>query len=385
MRQRAASLGASGGAHISTFHSLCVQILRRYADAAGIRPQLQHLRRFRPDPVRQGGHRRLRCSMRPALPPGRMLEAISTLKNKLIDAETFKQQADDFFSQALAKVYARYQKTPRRAQRARFRRPAHEGGAAAGERFDRLPRAGGPVPVPADRRVPGHEPRPVPARQGHRVAPRQHLRDGRSRTSRSTAGGGPISATSWPSRRTGPSATIVTLEENFRSTADILRAADKLIACNRNRKQKSLMPDADATRASSPSSAMRMRRRRPTPSRRRGSGAAWPRASPAGRSPSSTAINAMSRALEEAFIRHQVAVPGRARRRVLQPQGDSRRAGLSEGPGRIRRTRVALQRIINTPTRGIGKVTIEQDQRLRLPQRHPAVRRRPRNDRGSRA
>ena len=33
MRQRAAALGASGGAHISTFHSLCVQILRRYAQA----------------------------------------------------------------------------------------------------------------------------------------------------------------------------------------------------------------------------------------------------------------------------------------------------------------------------------------------------------------
>ena len=49
-------------------------------------------------------------SMRPALPPGRMLEAISTLKNKLVDPEAFKQQADDFFSQTLAKVYARYQK-----------------------------------------------------------------------------------------------------------------------------------------------------------------------------------------------------------------------------------------------------------------------------------
>ena len=28
-----------------------------------------------------------------------MLEAISTLKNKLVDPEAFKQQADDFFSQ----------------------------------------------------------------------------------------------------------------------------------------------------------------------------------------------------------------------------------------------------------------------------------------------
>ena len=34
MRQRAFTLGASAGAHISTFHSLCVRILRRYADKA---------------------------------------------------------------------------------------------------------------------------------------------------------------------------------------------------------------------------------------------------------------------------------------------------------------------------------------------------------------
>ena len=37
MRQRAAGLGASGGAHISTFHSLCVRVLRRYADQACIK------------------------------------------------------------------------------------------------------------------------------------------------------------------------------------------------------------------------------------------------------------------------------------------------------------------------------------------------------------
>ncbi len=37
MRQRAFTLGASAGAHISTFHSLCVRILRKYAEKAGIK------------------------------------------------------------------------------------------------------------------------------------------------------------------------------------------------------------------------------------------------------------------------------------------------------------------------------------------------------------
>src|SRR3972149_5479218 len=38
MRQRAVALGASGGAHISTFHSLCVRILRRYCACGGVNP-----------------------------------------------------------------------------------------------------------------------------------------------------------------------------------------------------------------------------------------------------------------------------------------------------------------------------------------------------------
>jgi len=39
-----------------------------------------------------------------------------------------------------------------------------------------------------------------------------------------------------------PNATIVKLEENFRSTANILALADNLIAFNRNRKEKKLIP-----------------------------------------------------------------------------------------------------------------------------------------------
>jgi DNA helicase-2/ATP-dependent DNA helicase PcrA len=39
-----------------------------------------------------------------------------------------------------------------------------------------------------------------------------------------------------------PNATIVKLEENFRSTAEVLRVADQLIVRNRNRKEKVLVP-----------------------------------------------------------------------------------------------------------------------------------------------
>jgi len=109
MRQRAASLGASGGAHISTFHSLCVQILRRYATAAGIGSNFSIYDES--DQSRCVKQALKDCDIdATSLPPARVLEAISTLKNKLVDAEAFKRQADDFFSRTLAKLYARYQR-----------------------------------------------------------------------------------------------------------------------------------------------------------------------------------------------------------------------------------------------------------------------------------
>jgi len=119
MRQRAATLGASGAAHISTFHSLCVRILRRYAQAAGIdsnfskaagidsnfsiydtRDQSGCIKQAVKDCHLDGSN----------FPPARMLNAISTLKNKLIDAEAFQGRAEDFFSRTLSQVYTRYQK-----------------------------------------------------------------------------------------------------------------------------------------------------------------------------------------------------------------------------------------------------------------------------------
>ncbi len=109
IRQHAATLEGRAGEFISTFHSLCVQILRTYAKAAGIHPNFSiYDDSDQTRCVKEALHD---CDVdATSLPPGRVLEAISTLKNKLVDAETFKQQAEDFFSQTLAKVYARYQR-----------------------------------------------------------------------------------------------------------------------------------------------------------------------------------------------------------------------------------------------------------------------------------
>ncbi|MHC4751864.1 MAG: UvrD-helicase domain-containing protein, partial [Planctomycetota bacterium] len=88
MRQRAVAL-ACAGAHISTFHSLCVRILRRYADKAGINPNFSIYDDS--DQSRCIKQAVKDCELDTTnFPPARMLNAISTLKNKLIDAESFK-------------------------------------------------------------------------------------------------------------------------------------------------------------------------------------------------------------------------------------------------------------------------------------------------------
>ncbi len=108
MRQRVAAFGTADGAHISTFHSLCVRILRRYADRAGIKPNFSIY--DEPDQAKCIKQAVKDCELDTTnFPPARMLDAISTLKNKLIDADVFKAEADDFFSSKLAKIYARYQ------------------------------------------------------------------------------------------------------------------------------------------------------------------------------------------------------------------------------------------------------------------------------------
>ena len=77
MRQRAASLGASGGAYISTFHSLCVRVLRRYADAAGISPNFSIYDDA--DQTRCVKQAIADCNLDSgAFAPGRMLEANDT-------------------------------------------------------------------------------------------------------------------------------------------------------------------------------------------------------------------------------------------------------------------------------------------------------------------
>jgi len=355
MRQRAFAIGTSAGAHISTFHSLCVRILRQYADEAGIKPNFSVY-----DDSDQA-----RC-MKQAVKdcrldamnfsPARMLDAISTLKNKLIDAESFRNEAEDFFSGKLAEIYLRYQDILSERNGLDFDdllmktafllRDCPDVCAELGERFKFLLIDEYQDTNHAQYRIA----KALVSRHNNICAtgdPDQSIYRWRGADIRNIL----AFEHDWPD------ATIVKLEENFRSAANILADADALIAYNRNRKEKKLVPTKpepgvvaitayeDETHEAQ---AVAQQIKELTEQ-----GASLRDISVFYR------VNAMSRVLEEAFVSNKISY------QIVRGVEFYRRKEIRDLLAYLKilvnpDDEIALLRIINTPARGIGKVTTDK-------------------------
>jgi DNA helicase-2/ATP-dependent DNA helicase PcrA len=355
MRQRAAALGASGGAHISTFHSLCVRILRRYAARAGISAsfsiydEADQARCIR-DAVKN-------CQLDSTnFPPARMLDAISALKNKLVDAESFRAEADSFFTRTLAEVYQGYERILRERDGLDFDdllmktafllRDCPDVCSELGDRFKFLL---------------------IDEYQDTNHAQYRIARALASQHSNICATGDPDqSIYRWRGadirnimafEKDWPEATVVKLEENFRSSPNILAAADHLIAFNRNRKEKKLIATKsqgerilitgfEDENAEAQAVARHIQE-----------------LTGKGTSASDVAVfyrvNAQSRALEEAFIRDKIPY------QIVRGVEFYRRKEIRDVLAYLKalvnpNDEIALLRIINTPARGIGKTTADR-------------------------
>ncbi len=355
MRQRAIALGASAGAHISTFHSLCVRILRRYAADAQIG---SHFSIY--DEADQ-----LRCIKRAVkdceldaknFPPARMLDAISTLKNRLIDVDAFKAQADDFFSRTLAGIYDHYQSILRQnnaldfddllMSAASLLEACPHVAQELGRRFRFLLVDEYQDTNHAQYRIAKAL---VSAHSNICVAgdPDQSIYRWRGADIRNIL----AFESDWPD------ATVVKLEQNFRSTTNILKVADKLISFNQSRKEKILVPTKPGGRdvavsvfedetAEADGVARRVKE-----------------LTEEGESLRDVAvfyrINAMSRVLEEAFIRNRIpyqivrGVEFYSRKEIRDLLAYLKVLVNPSDEG-------ALLRVINVPARGIGKTTIDK-------------------------
>ncbi len=355
MRQRAGALGASGGAHISTFHSFCVRVLRRYADPAGIRSNFtiysdREQRQCMKQAVKD-------CQLDATnFPPARMLDAVSTLKNKLIGVEGFEADAEGYFSRSLAQVYKRYQQLLNENN---------------GLDFDDLLMR---VALLLEDQI--EVCRELADRYQYLLIDEyQDTNHAQYRLAKALAKQhGNICATGDPDQsiyrwrgadiqnilafeRDWTDATIIKLEENFRSTAAILKAADLLIARNSNRKQKNLLPvrtdegkvvaeDFEDERAEADGVARRIED-------------LLDQGVKAGQVAVFYRVNAMSRGLEEAFIRRKVPY------QIVRGVEFYNRKEIRDILAYLKvianpDDEISLVRIINTPARGIGKVTIDR-------------------------
>ncbi|MEJ2703589.1 MAG: UvrD-helicase domain-containing protein, partial [Sedimentisphaerales bacterium] len=355
MRQRAAALGASGGAHISTFHSLCVRILRRYADGAGIHSGFSvyddaDQRRCVKEAIKE------RSFDSTNFPPARMLDAISTLKNKLIDAESFKAEADNFFSKTLAEIYLTYERILRERNGLDFDdllmktafllRDRPDVCSELGNRFRFLL-----IDEYQDTNHAQYKIAQALASHHNNICatgdPDQSIYRWRGADIRNIL----AFESDWPD------AKVVKLEENFRSTATILAAADHLIACNRNRKEKTLIP------THSDGQPVQVTGYEDDKSEARALAEQVKELAEGGASFKDMAVfyrvNAQSRAIEEAFIKTQIPY------QILRGVEFYRRKEVRDLLAYLKilvnpSDENALVRIINTPTRGIGKTTLQR-------------------------
>ncbi|MGD1043206.1 MAG: UvrD-helicase domain-containing protein [Sedimentisphaerales bacterium] len=357
MRQRAFSFAASAGAHISTFHSLCVRILRRYSEFAGITPNFSIYDDS--DQAKCVKQAITDCNLNTTdFSPARTLDVISTLKNKLIDADAFERQADDFFSKTLSKIYSRYQQILKDLNAVDF--------------DDLLMKAAFLLENNST----------VREELGNRykyllIDEYQDTNHAQYRIAKALASAhNNICATGDPDQsiyrwrgadirnildfeRDWPNAVVVRLEENFRSAPCILEVADQLIANNQSRKEKRLI----ATRP--PAGKVVIEPYEDEVEEALGVAENIRRLVAAGTSLSNIAIfyrvNAQSRALEEVFIRSKIPY------QIVRGVEFYNRKEIRDVLAYLKvivnpADKIALLRIINTPARGIGKTTIDKVQ-----------------------
>jgi DNA helicase-2/ATP-dependent DNA helicase PcrA len=355
MKQRIAAAAPHAPAHISTFHSLCVRILRKYAHKAGITQTFSiydatDQARCVKDAIKNSEVDTTNFT------PARMLEVISRFKNDLEDVESVQARADDYFTKIAARIYAGYQKilTSNNAldfddlllKTAFLLRDEPDVRQELSNRFRYL--------LIDEYQDTNHAQYQIA--KGLALAHRNICVTGDPDQSIYRWRGADI-ANILAFEKDWPDALVVKLEENFRSTPDILKLADKLIQHNKKRKEKTLLPVRDAGAdvviescsdelAESEYIAYRVKR-----------------LVESGEDLNNIAVfyrvNSMSRTVEEAFVKEQIpyqvvrGIEFYARKEIRDMLSYLK---LMANPDDDR----AFLRAISTHPRGVGKTTLDR-------------------------
>jgi DNA helicase-2/ATP-dependent DNA helicase PcrA len=93
---------------ICTFHSLCLRVLRHYAVTVGLPANFAIYDSGDQEKVIKEAIKTLELSTT-NFPPGNIHGAISKAKNQLLTPELYAQQAGDFYSRTVSRIYTKYQ------------------------------------------------------------------------------------------------------------------------------------------------------------------------------------------------------------------------------------------------------------------------------------
>jgi len=356
MRQRVLSMDVPQGAHLSTFHSLCVRILRKFSQAAGIAPAFSIFAESEQKSCMKEAVKAAQLDLK-NFPPAAMLETISKLKNNLEDIKIFEQNAgDDYFSKCVLKIYRQYQKILEKNDALDFDdlllktafllRDFPDIRKQLNERFKYLM---------------------VDEYQDTNHAQYQIARGLASEHGNICVTGDPDqSIYGWRGADIGnilafehdwPQAAVVNLEENFRSMPEILAGADRLIVANKSRKLKKLVPVKSA------GGEIVVRCLEDEQAEAAFIAEYVKQILAAGTGPNEIAIfyrvNSMSRAIEEALVINQISY------QVVRGVEFYNRKEIKDILAYLRliinpSDSQAFVRIVNAPSRGIGQTTISR-------------------------
>jgi DNA helicase-2/ATP-dependent DNA helicase PcrA len=124
MRERVSKLvaredGTRTGLVVSTFHSHCAAILRRFGDRIGLAPGFSIYDAGDQKEALKGALEEAGLSST-QWTPASVLSEISDAKNRLLDAQAYLAQANDFWSRSVAKAFKAYEDTLTRSNAVDF-------------------------------------------------------------------------------------------------------------------------------------------------------------------------------------------------------------------------------------------------------------------------
>jgi DNA helicase-2/ATP-dependent DNA helicase PcrA len=355
MRQRIEALVPDSRVWISTFHSLGARLLRMYGERLGLDRNFTIYDQSDRNRLVKGALEAANID-NVRFTPERIEAAISKAKNQLLGPERYAERASDFFSQTVARVYPVYEKKLRDANALDFDDLLYW--PALGFKHDPELRA------ELDARFRFVH---IDEYQDTNYAQYQIAR-GLSVDQPNLCVVGDPDQSIYKFRgsdiknildfeRDFPSARVITLDRNYRSTKAILHAASHLIAHNRQRKPKDLVtenpqgqPVTVLTFENGMEEAEGIARR------------IREAAQAKGRSFRDCAIflriNALSRGLETALVKHRVPfqiVKGLAFFERKENRDVLAYLRLLLNP----RDDLSFLRAVNEPARGVGKVSLE--------------------------